>query len=129
MLFRSRSGAKPWLGTVSLDSAALDLVELMNAPHPRFYDRVFGARPDRWIEMSPLHRLEAPPVPMLLICSSRRSDSCAASQRFAAKAAALGGRATAVPLDLAHGQINSELGQAPAYTASVDTFLRSLGLP
>jgi arylformamidase len=125
----ARAGARPWLGTVSLDSAALDLVELMNARHPRFYDRVFGASPGRWIELSPLHRLEAPPMPMLLVCSSRRSDSCAASHRFAAKAVALGGRATALPLDLGHGQINSELGQAPAYTASVDSFLRSLGLP
>ncbi|MEO5881339.1 MAG: alpha/beta hydrolase [Caldimonas sp.] len=125
----ARSGVRPWLGTVSLDSAALDLVELMNARHPRLYDRVFGADPLRWTEVSPLHRLATRPVPMLLVCSSRRGDSCAAARRFASKAVSLGGRATVLPLDLGHGEINSELGRSPAYTASIDEFLRSLGLP
>jgi len=125
----ARSGAKPWLGTVSLDSAALDLVELMNARHARFYDRVFGAEPGRWAEVSPLHQLTVRPVPMLIVCASRRDDSCAAARRFAAKAVSLGGRATALPIDLGHGEINSELGRSASYTASVDAFLRSLGLP
>jgi acetyl esterase/lipase len=125
----ARSGAKPWLGTVSLDSAALDPVELMNARHPRFYDRVFGAEPGRWTEVSPLHQLAAPPLPMLLVCSSRRGDSCPAARRFAAKAVSLGGRATVLALDLGHGEVNSELGRADGYTASVDEFFRSLGLP
>jgi|KBSSwiStaDraftv2_1062776.scaffolds.fasta_scaffold41230_2 acetyl esterase/lipase len=125
----ARSGAKPWLGTVSLDSAALDLVELMNAHHPRFYDRVFGADPGRWAEVSPLHQLTAPPLPLLLVCSSRRGDSCAAARRLAAKAVSLGGRATVLPLDLGHGEINSELGHQVGYTASVDEFFRSLTLP
>ena len=66
---------------------------------------------------------------MLLVCSSRRGDSCPAAQRFAAKAVSLGGRATALPIDLGHGEINSELGRATGYTGSVDEFLRSLGLP
>ena len=125
----ARSGAKPWLGTVSLDSAALDLVELMNARHPRLYDRVFGAEPERWAEVSPLHQLATRPLPMLLVCSSRRGDSCAAARRLAAKAVSLGGRATVLPLDLGHGEINSELGRSAGYTASVDEFLRSIGLP
>jgi len=124
-----RTGAKPWLGTVSLDSAALDVVELMQGHHPRLYDRVFGADPAHWVEVSPLHRLVARPVPMLLVCSSRRDDSCPAARRFAAKAVSLGGRATVLPLDLKHGEINSEVGRAPGYTASIDDFLRSVGLP
>ena len=110
----ARSGAKPWLGTVSLDSAALDLVELMNARHPRFYDRVFGAEPGRWTEVSPMHQLAARPLPMLIVCSSRRGDSCPAARRFAAKAVSLGGRATVLPVDLGHGEVNSELGGPPA---------------
>jgi len=125
----ARHGAKPWLGTVALDSAALDVVQLMTAQHPRLYDRVFGADPARWAEVSPLHRLTDGPVPLLLVCSSRRGDSCPAARRFAAKAVALGGRATVLPLDLDHGEINSELGRSPGYTASVDDFLRSLGMP
>jgi len=125
----SRTGAGPWLGSVSLDSAALDVVELMKGRHPRLYDRVFGAEPARWAEVSPLHRLAVRPVPMLLVCSTRRGDSCPAARRFAAQAVSLGGRATVLPLDLNHGEINSELGRSPGYTASIDDFLRSLGLP
>jgi acetyl esterase/lipase len=125
----ARSGAKPWLGTVALDSAALDLVELMRGRHPRLHDRVFGAEPARWTELSPLQQLTAAPLPMLLVCSSRRGDSCPAARRFAAKAVSLGGRATVLPVDLGHGEINSELGRSAGYTASVDDFLRSLGLP
>ena len=124
-----RTGARPWLGSVSLDSAALDVVELMTARHPRFYDRVFGADTARWNEASPLHQLAGRPAPLFLVCSSRRSDSCPAARAFATKATSLGGRATVLPLDLNHGEINSELGRATAYTASVDEFFRSLGLP
>ena len=86
----ARAGARPWLGTVSLDSAALDLVELMSASHARFYDRVFGTEPGRWAQMSPLHQLTERPVPMLVVCASRRADSCAAARRFTAKAVSLG---------------------------------------
>jgi len=124
-----RAGAGPWVGTVSLDSAAVDVVELMQGRHPRLYDKVFGADPAHWAEVSPLHRLAARPAPMILVCSSRRDDSCPAARRLAAKAVSLGGRVTVLPLDLKHGEINAELGRSPSYTASVDDFLRSLGLP
>jgi len=125
----ARSRARPWLATISLDSAALDVVELMTARHFGLYDRVFGAEPARWNEASPLQQLSVRPVPLLLVCSSRRNNSCPAATRFAAKASALGGRATVLPIELNHGEINSELGRAPGYTTSVDDFLRSLGLP
>jgi acetyl esterase/lipase len=126
----ARTGAKPWLATVSLDSAALDVVDLMNGRHPRLYDRVFGTDPARWEESSPLQQLSVRPVPVLLVCSRRRSDSCAAADRFSVKTNSLGGRATVLSLDLGHGEINSELGRSPSgYTASVDAFLHSLGLP
>jgi hypothetical protein len=113
-----------------LDSAALDVPELMKERHPRFYDRVFGAEPARWTAVSPWHQLlVAPPIPMFLVCSSRRTDSCPATRRFAAKAVSLGGRVTVLPLDLTHGEINAELGRAPGYTKSIDDFFHSLGLP
>jgi arylformamidase len=124
-----RTGAGPWLGSILLDSAAHDVVELMKGQHPRFYDLAFGADPSRWAEVSPIHQLVARPVPMILVCSSRRNDSCPAARRFAAKAVSLGGRATVLSLDLNHGEINRELGRSPGYTASIDDFLRSLGLP
>jgi acetyl esterase/lipase len=124
-----RDGAKPWLGTVVLDSAALNVVAIMEGRHARFYDRVFGADRARWARNSPLQRLSGRPRPLLLVCSTRRDDSCPAARAFADKAAAAGGRAEVVPVDLNHGEVNAELGRAPTYTAAVQSFLRSLGLP
>ena len=122
-------GAKSWLGTVALDSAALNVVETMESKHWRFYDTVFGSDRAHWVETSPFHRLVGPLRPTLLVCSSQRSDSCLAATAFAAKAKALGGRATVLPIDLKHGAINIELGRASEYTRSVEAFVRSLGLP
>ncbi len=124
-----RQGARPWLGTVPLDSAAYDLVPLMERRHFRFYDRVFGSDPRVWQENSPYHRLYGSPRPMLLVCSSKREDSCAQAQRFAAKVSATGAKVSVLPVDLKHGQINAQLGLPGAYTEQVEAFMKSLGLP
>ncbi|HEY2559977.1 MAG TPA: alpha/beta hydrolase [Caldimonas sp.] len=125
----SHQGARPWLGTIALDSAALNVVAIMESRHPRFYDRVFGDDRTRWMRSSPFHRLGGRPGPLLLVCSSRREDSCSAARAFADKAVAAGGRGEVLPLDLNHGQVNAELGRSPSYTADVQAFLQSLGLP
>lgn len=125
----AHQGARPWLGTVALDSAALNVVAIMEGRHARFYDRVFGADRARWARSSPFHRLAGKPAPLLLVCSTRREDSCGAARAFADKAVAAGGHAEVVPVELNHGQINSELGRASPYTAAVQKFMQSLGLP
>lgn len=125
----TRQGAKPWLGAVVLDSGALDLVEIMEGSHFRFYDRVFKDDPAYWQKASPLHRFVGTPQPMLIVCSTKRDDSCPPSQDFAAKATSLGGRASVLPIAMTHREINEDLGLAGAYTDAVDSFLRSLGLP
>lgn len=124
-----RQGAKPWLGTVALDSAALDVVSIMEGRHYGFYDRVFGSDRQRWSDNSPLHRLSGTPKPMLLVCSSKRGDSCGQAKKFAAKVSAAGATASVLPVDLNHGQINAELGRGGDYTEKVEGFMRSLGLP
>ncbi len=124
----TRQGAKPWLGTVSLDSAGFDIVELMQARHFRLYDRVFGDDRTLWREASPTLRLASAPVPMLLVCSSRRQDACPQARAFAAKATSLGGKVTVRPIDMTHMEINEQLGARADYTRDVDAFLRSLGL-
>jgi acetyl esterase/lipase len=124
----SRQGAKPWLGTVALDSAAYDVVEIMGRPHFRFYDRVFTSDPDFWREASPTRRLTRAPVPTLIVCSSRRNDSCPQAKAYAAKATSLGGKVSVVPMDLTHAEINEMLGTPGEYTRQVDAFLRALGL-
>lgn len=125
----TQQGARPWLGTVALDSAALDVVSIMQARHPRLYDRAFGHQPGFWREASPLHRLDGARAPLLLVCSSQRHDSCPQARRLAERATTLGGRAEVLPVDLNHAQINKTLGQPGRYTEAVDGFLQSLGLP
>lgn len=122
------AGADRWLGTISLDSAALDAASLMSGPHLRLYDRAFGSDPAFWERTSPLQQLRAKTVPMLLVCSSQRIASCPEARAFAARAERLGGRARVLPEPMTHAQINAELGAPGGYTQEVDAFLRELGL-
>lgn len=123
------AGARPWLGTVPLDSAAYDVGAIMTARHFCLYDDVFGSDKALWDAASPTLQLKAAPVPMLLVCSSRRADSCPQADGFAAKAVSLGGKVTLLREDLTHAQINMTLGTSGDYTDQVEAFLRSLGLP
>jgi len=121
-------GAAPWIGTIALDSAAYDVPNIMQRQHLSLYDDAFGSDPQVWRATSPTLRLSAAPAPMLLVCSTRRADSCPPAQDFAAKVQALHGRATVVPEDMTHAEINRQLGVPSDYTAKVDAFLTSLDL-
>ena len=122
-------GAEPWLATVLLDSAALDVVGIMRASHRPLYDRAFGAGEADWQKVSPLHRLRARPAPVLLVHSGNRAESADASRRFAAAVADLGGRAEVLEVPLSHAEINAQLGLQNSYTKAVDAFLKSVGVP
>lgn len=123
-------GVARWLGTVSLDSAAMDVVATMQAPHYGFFDTVFKSDRAVWTQSSPLHRLSsAPQAPMLLVCSSKRDNACAQNRAFSAKANGLGGRTTVLPVALSHREINQDLGQPGEYSDAVDAFVKTLGLP
>lgn len=119
-------GARPWRGTVSLDSACLDVVQTMQARHLPLYDKAFGSDPAAWLAVSPMQQMRSGMVPVLAVCSSRRRDSCPQAHAFAAGARGLGSRASVLEEDLSHEQINQTLGEASAYTASVDGFIRRL---
>jgi arylformamidase len=126
----AQSGAAPWAGTVVLDSAAIDLTPLMRHRHARFYDRVFGSDPAAWHDMSPTDRLEAGAGPLLLVCSTLRSDdSCGQTRQFANRAAALGVVAPVHQEALSHLEINASLGRPGAYTEAVDAFIASVSRP
>ncbi len=119
-------GARPWLGSVALDSAAMDLEPLMATPHFRFYDEAFGNDPDYWLRASPVRQLQADAPPLLMVCSTRRADACAQAQRYAERASALGVHSATLPQDLSHGEINTLLGRPGAYTDAVEAFMASL---
>ncbi len=119
-------GARPWLGTVALDSAAYDVTALMQRQHYRFYDRVFGSDPSAWAADSPTRQLAGPIPPFLAVCSSQRQDSCPAAQAFVDKAASLGAHAEELQQDRNHGEINRDLGVDQDYTARVESFMAHL---
>jgi hypothetical protein len=125
----SNQWANPWLGTVSLDSAALDVVARMQAPHEAFWNRAFGNDPHYWRSASPIYRLTARPKPILLVCSSLRPNSCEQSNSFAKAANAVNGQVSVLPVKLRHGEINSNLGLPGKYTDDVESFIKTLAWP
>ncbi|MDQ0008117.1 acetyl esterase/lipase [Luteibacter jiangsuensis] len=123
----SAAGAVRPRGVVSLDSAAMDVVQIMDFPrHPRLYDRAFGEDPGEWAAASPYHRLRAGALPLLAVCSSQRFDACPQARRLAQRAAGLDVRVDVLPQDLSHAEINRTLGQASDYTEKVNAFIDGL---
>lgn len=127
----TKAGATPAMATIALDSAAYDVPAIMTARHLPLYDRAFGNDPAEWRRVSPIDRLATgrAPAPMLLVCSSRRDDSCAQARSFAERVGGLGGRAEVLPVAMNHMEINRDLGAGGAHTGAVDAFLASLRLP
>lgn len=119
-------GVQPWLGTISLDSAAYDVEALMAARHLRLYDEAFGSDPALWRAASPGAQLGTAIAPFLAVCSSRRREACAQAHAFAAQATRLGTRAQVLEQDRSHKEINAELGEPGPYTEAVEAFMGTL---
>jgi arylformamidase len=118
--------APQWRGAVLLDSAALNVPDIMQAPHVRLYDRAFGSDPAFWNAVSPLQVLDRARPPILAVCSTQRKQACPQAARFVAKASSLGTQAAVLQKDLSHREMNQQLGADGAYTDAVDRFLGSL---
>jgi len=116
----------PWRAVVLLDSAAYDVPQLMQLPHFRFYDDVFGKDPKYWLATSPYHVLTHPVAPILAVCSGKRATSCSQAERYVAKVREVGSTASVLRVDLTHGELNRQLGSPGDYTRQVDQFLRPL---
>ena len=120
------AGAQPWLGSVLLDSGAMNVSEIMNTRHYSFYDEAFGKDPAYWDATSPLQVMNTKIYPVLAVCSTKRDISCKQAQAFVDKAVTKGTHAQILEVDLKHGAINSELGTDGDYTKSVEHFMGSL---
>lgn len=117
------AGVVPWRGTVVVDTAALDMVEVMQRPHYRFYDPVFGPDPAYWAAVSATRVLDGPPAtPVLLLHGAARDDARRAAQGFAERARACGGSAAVLPLPLGHGDLNDSLGMPGPCTQAIEAF-------
>ncbi len=125
--------AAPWLGTVALDSAAFDVVTIMQAPHLSLYDPIFGKDTQLWKDSSPTLRIDGMPAPMLLVCGSQRANSCAQAEQFRTRVftqypSADPATISVYPIEMSHGEINSTIGTPGPLTQRVDSFFASLGL-
>ncbi len=121
------AGATRPLGVVSLDSAAMNVPEVMGRRRlPALYHDAFGTDPKYWILASPFDQLSRLSLPMLVICSSHRSDSCPQGRALMQRAKAYDVPIRVLPEDLSHGEINSELGKPSAYTRAVSAWIDQL---
>ena len=121
-------GVRPWAGTVSLDSAALDVPALMQGRPLRLHREAFGRDPRYWRQVSPVHQVQARPQPLLLVYAARREESRDQNQRMARAVQKAGGRAVLQAVPLSHREINVELGRPGPYTDAVEAFMASVGV-
>lgn len=124
--FLNNAGAKPTAFTVSLDSAALNLVPIMAKPHDSLYD-VFD-HGDAYIQAaSPYQHLSrtSTSAPIMLVYSSDRGpgDERQTAQ-FAAQAKSVGINVTVQAEAMSHADIDDQLGVPGDYTTVVDKFMR-----
>ena len=124
----------PWLGTVSLDGAAVDVERSMREDGSRpllgsIYNTAFGSDPALWKAASPMAQLRSGAAPMLIVCSTTRPDKpCKQTDDFVAKAKQMGVRASTLPVAMSHGEINADVGLENELTRAIDRFMVNLGL-
>lgn len=116
----------PWLGTVALDSAAYDVVEIMSKKHYRLYDHAFGTDKQNWIKMSPFYAMTKSAKPLMAVCSTQREGAVPQARQLAKKAASLGVSVNIIEENLSHAEINFRLGEDSAYTKAVESFMSGL---
>jgi len=121
------AGVEPWLGAILLDSAAMNVPQLMAQQRlNKIYKMAFGTDPEYWQQVSPLQRLTAQAKPFLLVCSENRDYSCAQAHGFIVKASTLGVSAKLLTVSYSHRDVSIKLGEANDYTDKVEQFLAEL---
>jgi acetyl esterase/lipase len=124
--FALRKGAMPWLGSIILDSGALNVPSLMSEFHFSLFDDAFGNDSKYWIKISPIHQLKTQTAPILLVSSARRGVSVNQAEEYYKKTINLGTKAMHLSLNLSHREINVNLGLDNDYTKNVDEFIKSM---
>lgn len=122
----TQASVQPWLGSVLLDGATLDVEFSMRNNPSSILQAAFGSKMAFWQAASPFHQLQSRTRPMLLVCSARRAASCDQAATFARRAQSLGTRVQTLPQDLSHEAINANLGRPGTYTQVVEDFMASL---
>ncbi len=120
------ASVQPWLGSLIIDSQALDLASLMQHEHVEFYDKAFGKQPIYWQKASPINYVDGNEVPMLVVCSLQRTYACDSSTRFVNKVNDAGSKAELLKLDMTHNETLEEIGRNNTYTRSIEKFMSGL---
>lgn len=115
-------------GTIVLDSAVLNVKNLMSAWHAKFYDPVFKKDINLWNRSCPTYALSLAENskacnPILIVASKKRPRALSASKLFHDTCINLGIKVELITLDLTHGEINLQLGLPSEYTEKVDNFI------
>lgn len=116
----------PWQASILLDTAALDVPQLMRWPHAPLHDRAFGDDPRAWPALSPLHGVRARCAPVLLAVAQGRPGAAIQAARFAEALRRAGGSAEVHPVPLAHDRMADGLEEGGALCGPVDRFLAAL---
>lgn len=125
--------AAPWLGTVSLDGAGVDIEAAMRDGVSmrllqNIYRGAFGNDPALWRAASPMAQIRPGAYPLMMVCSTTRPDQpCGQTQAFVDKARGLGVDARVLPVRLSHSEVNADVGLDNAMTQAIDRFLVAVG--
>lgn len=123
---RERAVVPRWLGSMLVDTAALDVPQLMAWPHAPLHDRAFGSDPEMWRACSPRHQLLQAGAPMLLVVAQGRPGVLHQASAFAGALRAAGGRAELRPLPLAHDDMATGLTEGGALATALEDFVATL---
>lgn len=122
-----KAGCRDWLCSVELDSAAYDVENIMNGPfgNQALYHDAFGDDPAYWAKMSPVAQAKTAMKPMMLVYSLQRGPMDENGVlAFEAAAEKVETKIVVYPVDLSHGEIDSQLGLPSDYTTAVNNFIR-----
>lgn len=121
-----KTGVKPWLMTISLDSGTLNTPDTMRKNKLLLFDEAFGSRPSYWRETSPYHRMSRKALPWLGVCAAGREEPCPQALEYAEQSQKYGIKAGVLSVNLGHGAINKTLGQKGDYTDNVEAYMAAM---
>jgi arylformamidase len=108
------------VGSVILDSACMDVPEMMNASHAAVLDTIFGANPVYWASVSPMTYV-ATSTNMLIVTSNIVGLMTDQNIAFATAASA-----SYYGTSYTHAEVNEFLGLPNTYTQVVSDFIDAL---
>lgn len=127
--FVEEENVQPWLGTVVINSTALDVVSVMeNEPSLRYED-MFGRDLEYWRSVSPLDQLKHSQFPQLIVCSRMPDEqTCDFAEAMEFVGHRLGVEIDTLRVRLTHSELNEGLGIESDYTNAVEQFMGNLYL-